>query len=262
MRTTRLVLAMHSAWLIAILAPRGSAQSSPPPTDTRLSLSAGFAWDDRRDDTASPLRFGGRGWSAALGYDRLVMNYSTLGWLDGGEQSLTSGATQSTERLSSGALDVMLLRHVGAPASSRRIDLGLDVRTSLAITSHRYADPSLPSTTFAFGLFALGPAASVRQEIGGGVARASVSTPAIAWVDHPYSEIRSATSRVQMRFASITRLRAVDVGFSYAGNERRRIGVTYAYRLGVLRYDDVQPVRSITQTLSIGVTARLGRGSR
>ena len=49
---------------------------------------------------------------------------------------------------------------------------------------------------------------------------------------------------------------------SYLPPNRDRVGLTYTYRFSVMRYSDLQPVRSASQSLSVGAVVRFGATRR
>src|SRR5256885_1844867 len=85
--------------------------------------------------------------------------------------------------------------------------------------------------------------------IGGGLASFDMSVPAIGWVDHPYSDARTTRSRIDARFATASTLRGMDGAVTYSPAALQRFGLEYSYRVRVFHYADVQPLRSVTQSL-------------
>jgi hypothetical protein len=83
----------------------------------------------------------------------------------------------------------------------------------------------------------------------------------IALADHPYSDTRSSDSPTTLRFAGFPSLRGLNGALTYAPAEHRRVGVVYAYRFAVRDYADVQPLRTASQSLAIGIVTRFGRGA-
>src|SRR5512143_1601408 len=126
MRWTWLGIAMHTAWLVAVPTQRSAAQRVPFAFGTAYTVSGGQMWGAQRDEIASSLRFGGSGWVVALGADQLSARYSVSASLSGSVRKLTSSAVASTERLSGGALDLMILRRIAATSTARRYDVGID----------------------------------------------------------------------------------------------------------------------------------------
>ncbi len=82
--------------------------------------------------------------------------------------------------------------------------------------------------------------------------------PVIALVDHPYTALTDRRAGVDFRFATLDGFRGLNGSLAYATDERRRVGLIYAYRFEFLRYDDVQAVRTASQAFSIGLVTRFG----
>jgi hypothetical protein len=172
-------------------------------------------------------------------------------------------ARNAAETADDGELRIGFQRGLGAGAiapQTASFSVGVDVATTVAVTTHHYDDPTNNVSDFYIGAVTLGPSATFRHAIGGGIAAFRLSVPAVGLVDHPYSDARTADARVDARFATANVLRGIETSVSYAPAATARFGIEYAYRLHMLDYADVQPLRSVSQSLSIGVVRRFGAG--
>ncbi|MEP6621755.1 MAG: hypothetical protein ABJE47_20680 [bacterium] len=263
----RLSAATTAAVMCLLCAHAVRSQSTSAPacvTASRFGISAGLVWNERRDLSASPLRFGGRGGLIALDYERAFGRFSLESSLSGGTRSLesSSGSAPATERLADGQWHAGLLRRFDVvPPSLGELAFGMDVGTAVALTQHDYRDPARRVSNFVFATTAIGPAISWRQPLLGGTARVHFSTPLAAVVAHSYSAINEQNAATQQRLVSVGTLRGANGAISFAQNETRRVAAVYVYRFSALRYDDVQPVRTLSQTLSVGIVTRFGGGA-
>lgn len=252
---------MAAAYLCAVLAGRALAQHDTVSSASRLVLSGGIDQDDRVDFTASPVRHDGRGFNLGLEYQTRMGPLSVDALLDGGGQHLSSLAAQpaSTERLVQGAFALALERPINATRSaSDGFAVGLAVDASVVVTTTGYTDPDATSSSYMLALATLGPSAAWTRAWSGSVVQFRLSTPVIGLVDHPYSDLKVPSAAVDFRAASIGSLRGLTGMVSYAPTDGRRFGLTWTYRVGLVRYDDVQPVRAVSQMLTVGLVTRLG----
>lgn len=242
-------------------APSSSTCAAQQPT---LNLSAGLAQSDRVDQTASPVQFGGRGADFSATYERArgALCFSTTG--RGGVKTLNpTNGIASKERLIDAELGVAALRTVGASANGKRaFALGAEMRGQLAVTSHYYTDPELSTSQFRFGVLSLGPAARWRESIRGGTAVVQLSSPLFSVVEHPYAAITDGRSGPRLDFTSVNALRGLQGSVSYEWAATRRMSILTRYQAGWMRYDDIRPVRSLTQSFSVGITTPLGGARR
>jgi hypothetical protein len=222
-----------------------------------LSVFVGASEGERLDVTASPSRFGGHGVTGGGEYSSALTDHVALALsFDGDVRSFTTGAASSlaTERLSGGDVRGVLTRSLAHSAFA----FGISMTTSVAITMHQYADPTARAEDFLFGYSMLGPAATWGTPIAGGSALLQVTSPVAGLVDHPYSDSHGSYSLSGTRFATASTFRGVDGSATYTPDERRHVGFFYTYHFSLLRYADVQPLSSASQSLSIGVITRLG----
>ncbi len=226
-----------------------------------LSVSAGFSWNDRRDLSASPLLFGGHGGDFGLAAQRTLGHASLQFSLHGGARTLASSSNSApaTEHLTELQAHIWLMRRLHLqPIATDGLLIGLALESSAALSAHDYTDPARRVSHFVLGIVTLGPAASWRQTVHGGLATLEIATPVTAAVAHSYSAVNQQNSAVNLRVVSLGALRGVTSSLSYAPWKSQRVGVLYLYRLSALRYDDVQDVRLVSQSLSVGAVVRFG----
>jgi hypothetical protein len=228
---------------------------------TSVVISAGIGQSDRVDMTASPTQFGGRGLDLAADIEQARGAFCVVAGGRAGAKTLSAVTpSAASEHLMDGDAHVAVLRAVAGSAPSRRVlALGVDIRATLALTEHAYADPAHTVAEFRLATLSVGPVLRWRERIGNGFAVAQISAPAIAVVDHPYSTMVPSPD---LRLVSIGALRGAEGFIAYEPFPNRAIAPRAAYRVGVLRYDDVRPVRSLTQAITLGVVTRLGARNR
>lgn len=260
-RPTRIAIA---STLFAIAPLSVHAQSTPASTcaspRSSLNLSAGVAQSDRVDQTASPIQFGGRGADVSATYERAsgALCISTTG--RGGMKTLMpANGVASRERLIDAELGVAALRTVSARENgTRAVGLGLDLRAHYAFTNHRYADPEQSTSDFRIGTLTLGPAVRWRETIRGGNAVLQLSTPLVSVVDHPYTAVTADRMGPRLDFTSVNALRGLQGALSYEWRATRNMSILAKYQASWMRYDDVRPVRALTQSFGVGITMPLG----
>jgi hypothetical protein len=238
------------------------AQSAFVPTRaTELTIVAGLAQRRQLDVTASPLVFGGSGFSGAARLTRPIGSaFDLTPEIVGALQRLGTGTTAAQERVIDGDVHVALERRIAGDEQTAlgAIMLGADVGATVTSNLHRYATAASPSALFLMMSAGVGPSASWRARIGPGRALFSLRAPVVALVDHPYSEAKSGSTPVALRTATPGSLRQVDGVAQFTPDFSRRAGITFDYRFALLRYDDVQPLRSATQAFSIGIATQFG----
>ncbi len=229
-----------------------------------FAISAGIARTDQLDATASPLAFGGQGSELLARYarrsDRTLFSIAAGGGMRG--LSSTRTAVGAGERLTAGDIAIGLERVVARTPGVSSFSLGAELSGAVNWTAHRYQDPTQAVSNFIIGTVTLGPAATMQRAFGGGVARIGVSVPLVGVVDHPYSDSRGSNAAIQPRFATASSLRGGTLTLAYAPAATRRIGLEYAYRIRVLDYADLQPMRTASQSLLVGIVTRFGGAGR
>jgi hypothetical protein len=230
---------------------------------TRATLAAGIGQSDRVDMTASPTQFGGRGLDLSASFEQSRGAFCLAFDGRGGAKTLRAvTASLASERLIDGGASVAVLRAVGSGQSARRaFAFGAELRGTVAVTRHAYADVRRTVSEFRLGTVSVGPMLRWRERIGGGFAVAQLSSPALAVVDHPDSAVIPGSASPDFRFASINTLRGGDLRVSYEPFSSRSMSLRATYDASVLRYDDVRPVRSLTQSLNLGIMKRIGRSA-
>ncbi len=237
------------------------AQVDPAPSRSEIAVAVGVAQTNQFDATASPLQFGGHGLDFRSRYARTAGRWAFTAGFDGGLRSLTPdrSLTLGDERITQGEFRLDLQRALGA-SRTPAFSVGLALSTDVGVTAHHYDDPGQSVSNFVMGAITLGPSVGWRHAIGGGLARVNLSVPLVGIVDHPYTDVRAATSNFDMHVVNASTLRGLSADLSYSPAALRRFGIEYGYRLRLLNYADVQPLRSMSQSLTIGVVRRFGRG--
>jgi hypothetical protein len=243
--------------VVAVAAPQLRAQSPACPSSTTATLAAGIGQSDRVDMTASPIQFGGRGLDINGSFERSFGSLCVVASGRGGRKTLTPRtASSSLERLTDGELSITALRAFRAePSAPRALAFGAELHSELAVTSHAYADPEGTVSTYRLGLVSLGPAVRWRQPLLGGTAVVQLASPVLSLVDHPYT---AGTSALRVQAASLGSLRGLQGLVSYELPPVHGLSLRATYRASGLWFDDVRPVRSLSQTLSIGIATSLG----
>ncbi|HVX38238.1 MAG TPA: hypothetical protein VHB25_01600 [Gemmatimonadaceae bacterium] len=231
-------------------APRSNAQSSACGASTGLTLSAGVGQNDRVDATASPFQFRGRGLQLAAALVRAHGRFCLTVDGEGGAKLLASRqGTSATERLIEGDGGVGVLH----TTSMRSLSLGVEARGLLAVTDHTYGDPRHIVATYRIGALSLGPALRWERPLFRGHAVVQLSSPLIALVDHPYVAVWTTDPEPSFRLASLTQFRAGHAALSYEWSAWHGVASVASYRLTAVRYDDVHPLRSLSQDIVFGV---------
>jgi hypothetical protein len=248
------------------LAARGvSAQSLPslPCAATPITLSVGVSQSDRVDNTVSPMQFHGRGVDVAGSAEHAAGAWCFAAEARGGTKTLTSSVPSAArEQLAEGDASLALLRAISPLAAARHaLALGLEARGDLAFTQHLYADPAGTQSRFRVVVLSLGPTARWRGAVPGGWLNARLSTPLVSLVDHPSADLTANAEGPNFRTATFSSLRSVNGQLSYEVGLRKNLSLVAAYRFSTMRFDDLRPVRSLSQMLTLGVVRRAG-GSR
>jgi hypothetical protein len=237
------------------------AQQDPTrPVRSEFAVALGLAHADQFDATASPLRFDGQGLDVSAHYERTSAHYAFSVSLNGDRRDLSSATTVAdiAERVTGGDFRLGLRRLVTQSADGTGLSIGADVTANVGVTEHQYDDPAHSILNFVIGSVTVGPAIAWTQAIAGGTGRVRLSVPLAGFVDHPYSRTRNDTAPFDPRFVNVSSMRGTSADISYSPASNRRFGIEYAYRLDTFAYSDVQPLRSLSQTVSIGAVMRFG----
>ncbi len=224
-----------------------------------MSLLAGMSSAARFDATASPRTFAGLGSDGLLTWRQTPrsngMEFTVA--LGGSAQRFRAEGGRSsgsaTEQLVTGELRGAALRSLIRSGDASMLSLGASLDGMFARTRHSYDDPSDRTADFIFASATLGPALASERSVGRGTARIDLASPLIGVVDHPFSDTRSGEPALRVRVAGVAMLHGINGGFTYAPAPGRHIGLVYMYRFSLLAYEDVQPMRSASQSLSMGI---------
>ena len=228
-----------------------------------LSVSLGAFNEFRRDDADSPLAYSGTGVGERIDYVRSRADRRWYFSLASGSATVTptaSGVTgQGEEAFGAYALGVGTdWRLHGSADRAGEFALGVQFDATLTVARHRYTSQDLTEQTFDLGTVTLAPAARWSRNVGTGVFTAALALPLLAWVDHPYADVRFANQFVEFHFAPVTRFRQADGVLSYEFRPRGRYGIAAAYRADAVELDELQPVRRFTQSITVAVVRRFG----
>ena len=251
-----------TACLCVLAVHTSRAQSGTSPYSTSLTLTSGLSASQHVDLNASPLTFSGVGYDLGLGMRRGFGRWTFATTFDGAHRSYTthlSAGTPSTETSFDGRLALSLVRELGG-TPGRGLGVGLFTDVTGGIVRHQYADPGATVSDYAHGVVSVGPQITYGRAIGDGLARVDLGAPLFGFVHRPYADTRRERPATSFDFASPSSLRAVNAGVSYETSERRRLGLFAAYRLRAMDLTEPQALRTFTNTLSLGVVARFGRG--
>jgi hypothetical protein len=260
---TRVKTAPLTAFVCVAIASAAHGQSDTASArPAELALFAGVSQGARLETTASPRTFGGPGFAASLDFHR---SFSAQRWTFASSIGTdlrrfrpTVSGEGGDEQLVEGNLSTMLLRRIsGGGGAASNFSMGLATELGVTRTVHRYADPASHISDFMFTSATMGPAVAWTRSIRGGVANIELSSPLIGLVDHPYADYRGNTFD-RVRVATAAELRGFSGTLRYAPAERAGFGLIYAYHFDLTRYADIQPMRSASQSFSIGIRKRFG----
>jgi hypothetical protein len=228
-----------------------------------LAISLGANWEMRRDDTASPLMYSGTGRGTQIDYTWERAGRSAYASLSAGALTLAPSRPvsdpQPEEAFSTYTVETgMRWRLPGGPGRTNELAFGAEFAASAIVTRHMYEDPNQSEQTFFLGDVTLGPTGRWRRRLGMGIVAATLTVPLLAWVQHPYADVRVANGLANLRYASPSQFRQAKGELSYIFRPEDRFGLTAVYSFGLLQIDDLQPVRSVSQSLSIAVVTRFG----
>ncbi|MGH7653133.1 MAG: hypothetical protein ACREN6_00590 [Gemmatimonadaceae bacterium] len=248
---------LSCAWIPA------HAQTAGTGLQQSLAVSLGAFNESRRDDADSPLTFAGTGLAERIDYVRAHAGRRWYFSLDGASATVTplaSGVSgQHNEEFGAYALGAGTdWRLRGSSGHAGVFALGVQLGATLTVTRHFYASDDLTEQTFDLGIITLAPVARWSRPFGDGLFTATLALPLLAWVDHPYADVRYANQFVQFHFVPLTRFHQADGVLSYEFNLHSRYGVTAAYRVDAVELDELQPVRRFTQSLTVAVVRRFG----
>ena len=228
----------------------------------RVSIVAGFADGQRRDVVVSPLTYAGTGYAASAAYDR-IRDKSTVAivatW-DAQRFRPQSGVSASTENVLQGELRAAALRTLNGDRAWT-FSAGAAASVRVVGTEHWYPAPYDSRAGFVAGFATVGPSAQVRRSIGDGTAQLELDAPVFGFSDRTYSETKSNQTPLDIRRVGPGELRTLNGAVSYAPAPLGRVGLIFAYRFSLLNYRDAQPLRSASQSFSIGLSRYFGGGA-
>jgi hypothetical protein len=234
------------------------AQASREVSQRDLHVTAGITLSDRIDRVVSPSRFSGAGLDAAVGYVGVGRTMTFIVSARGGARTLaSSGAQQSDERVTEGDVHLIALTALAPHALGTSVAFGVDMQTTAALIAHRYMDPTARTMSYVFGSMMVGPAVLIERRVGDGSATAQLSVPVAGIVAQPYSAVWSERSPLALRLATLNSLQSASAVATYQSAARHGVSMLYEYRVGVMRYEHVLPVRGLSQSVSAGIARRL-----
>ncbi len=233
---------------------------SSTPRD-RLSIVAGFADSQHRDMSVSPLTFNGAGYNASVRYEHFSAhsNFTVLGSWDAQRLRPLDASVDASERVMQGGIRAAEMHSFG-DSRAWTFSAGASAAAWAIDTDHRYADPDASHAGFIATFATLGPAVSVRRAIGGGAAQLELDAPLFGFSDRSYS-VAQDQSVFDLRRIGPREIGAVNGAITYAPAPLGRLGLSFAYRFSFLNYRDAQPLRTASQSFSIGLSRYFGRGS-
>jgi hypothetical protein len=241
------------------------AQAGGDSTKRALTISLGVVQENRRDNADSPLAYSGYGPGARILYDwGEAARRGFVSIAAGGAPLTPSRSVQQPdiplkEAFSVYSLEAGMDWPLRGNATRRdQFALGVEFGATLTLARHLYAGQELGQEDFDLGVITLAPTARWTRRMGTGEVGASLALPLLAWVDHPYGDVRFAQDFADIHFAPLSQFRQANGELSYAFRPERRFGITATYRLDVVELDDLQPVRRVSQSISIGIVRRFG----
>jgi hypothetical protein len=208
-----------------------------------------MARSDRIDEVASPLRYGGHGPSVELRFQSAGARVDAS--LRGGFSALRSNVSDRRATLTDGALAVIMFPGV-TPERESRAAFGMSAQLAASVVAHPHDGAA--TSAYGFGTLTVGPTLRLSRPVAGGRADVGLTTPLLGLVAQSYSTISAAKglAGIHSEFATPASLRAGAATLSFVPRSSFRI----EYRVGAQHYVGAQPVRALTQSLSIGVQWR------
>lgn len=133
------------------------------------------------------------------------------------------------------------------------MDAGVETRAGIDITEHTFAVRAVAPTKYRFATLTFAPQIRASSAMRAGFLKLRLSAPAFGWVDHPYSEVKSADNAFIPRFVTAVKLRRVDANASYLTRAWRGARAIVALEASALNYNDELPIRAVSNTISAGV---------
>jgi hypothetical protein len=239
------------------------AQAAADAPRQALTISLGAFNENRRDNSDSPLAYAGTGLGERIDYIRSRAGRRWYFSLEGGSATITPIASglhgQSEEGFGAYAIGAGTdWRLRGGSPRIGEFAVGVQFAGTVTVARHLYTNQDLFEQTFDFAILTLAPTARWTRQLGTGALSASVAVPLLAWVDHPYADVRYANQFVDFHYASPAQLREANGALSYTFNPQGRYAFSAVYRVDAMEFDELQPVRRFTQSFSIAMTRRFG----
>lgn len=238
------------------------AQDHDGPVRTALTISGGVYQENRRDAADSPLAYSGNGPGGRIDYDWM---HGARHWhfaLSGSNSNLAPTTSLQQDVPSRDAFRAFVLE-AGTDWRLRNISprigtiaVGVEFASDVTIAQHLYSGQDLSEQSFDMATLTLAPTVRWTKRAGPGEFGASLAVPLLAWVDHPYADVRFATQFSEIHFASLAQYRQATGALTYAFHPQGRYGAIAAYRLSVFDLSDVEPVRRVSQSFSAGIVLR------
>jgi len=230
------------------------AQSEPCARPTSLNASFGISQSDRADAAINNTQYQGRGPQVSVGATANARRVCIEMFATGGAHYLRPvGGGFGSERILDGRAELAVLTPVLSSSDLRAtVALGLAAQASATGTKHSFADASAPTSNYRLGVGSIGPAFDASYRMLGGRVFAAASIPLLSVVDHPYVAASSLDPNPGLRVATWSSLRGGSGRLGYERPLSRYLTGTLAYQVSGLRYDDVRPVRTLTQMLTFG----------
>ena len=244
----RLALVVLAAVPVAVL-----AQGEPCARPTSLVASFGLTQSDRADAAINGSQYQGRGPQLSVGAAANVRSICIEAFATGGARYLRPvGGGFGSERILEGRAELSVLKPVAWSSDNQAtLAVGLSAQVTATNTRHAFGDASGVSK-YRLGVGSLGPAFDASYRAMGGRLFAGASIPLVSVVDHPYVAVSSLDPMAGLRVATWSSLRGGNVDLGYERPLSRLVTGTVAYQVNGIRYDDVRPVRTLSQMLTFG----------
>jgi hypothetical protein len=241
----------------------GRAQAAGGTLQQQVTLSLGLFSENRRDNADSPLAYAGLGLGERIDYVRTRGARRWYFSLDGGTATIApqqfASQSGSNEGFGAYTLGVGTDWHLrGASPRAGELRVGVEFDAALTVARHFYDNQDLSEQTFDFAALTLAPAVHWTRRMGLGELSASLALPLIAWVDHPYADVRFANQFVDFHFVPLTEFHRADGVLGYDFDPGGRYGFMVTYRVSAMELNDLQPVRRFGQTFNVAVVRRFG----
>jgi hypothetical protein len=135
--------------------------------------------------------------------------------------------------------------------------LGIDLQATAAVIAHSYMDPDTRKMSYVFGTMTLGPALLLERALGEGSATVQLSVPVVGVVAQPYSAVWTSRPPLDLHFATLASLRSASATVAYRSPVHYGVALLTEYRLNVMRYEHVLPVRGLSHSIAVGIARHL-----